>query len=1201
MQGSFTMGDNAAVSGNTAVTSSNGGGGGGVDVWQGSFTKTGGVIYGRNETDATLRNIAKNSDGVEQTYRGAAVFTRYGNCRETTVGTAQNLAVSYNNDQGAYTYTGQWMDDDNYTTFIAVTNITDVLTGVIVGIDKILGGTAQPGYATNQTITWSVHSAGTTGASIVSGNTLRTTSTGTATVRATITNGLTETSDFTKDFAITVVAVPPFPANGTLAERLGWLSNYAADGGDYTIELSADEAINETTLSYNSKTVKITLIGATTERTVSQSSNGSMFTVGSGVTLTLGNNVTLQGRNVVAASPVSVNSGATLAMKGNAKITGGKASSGGGVYVNGGSFTMSDNATVSGNTAYSSGGGVYVSSGSFTMSGNATVSGNNTTAYPGASSGGGVYVSGGSFTMSGNATVSGNNTASYPGGGGVYVNGGSFTMSDNATVSGNTAYSSGGGVYVGGGSFTMSDNAAVSGNMTSSTYSGGGVYVGSGSFTMSDNAAISGNTATARSGDTSYGGGVYVASGNFTKTGGIIYGSDETEATLRNVIKNSEGVVQYRWGAAVYANSSYRCETTVGTVRNLSVVYDGSQRTYTGQWDDITAPTLSAGSVEALTTTAGTTATLNFTSNRAGTYYYLGLASTADTPTAATIQAQGTAVVKGSAAASAGQNTVSVTGLTADTLYKAYIVVKDAAWNVSDVLTISGVNPAKLTLSAGSVEALKTTVGTTATLKFTANEAGTYYYLVLPASDGAPTAATIQAQGTAVAKGSAAASAGQNSISVTGLTAGTQYRAYIVVYDAAGNVSNVLAISGVNPTIFIPVTNITGVPTNATAGTDLTLSGTVAPTNATVKTIAWSVYSAGTTRASIVSGKLRTMAAGTVTVQATITNGLATSSYKQDFTIAVVASASAGNVTVTTLAGGTTSGHADGTGTAASFGGVPGNVAVDTAGNVYVADQHNSRIRKISSAGEVTTLVDGIVTMNFVWPTGVAVDAYDNVYFTDGNDSQSIWIIPTGSAAVRVAGGGIGSGEETRFQSLSGLAVDIAGNVYVANGNRIRKVSPIGVVTTLAGSTEGYADGTGTAARFFWPDGVAVDTAGNVYVADSMNNRIRKISPTGVVTTLAGDGTEGYADGTGLAARFYRPEGVAVDTADNVYVVDGGNRIRKISPAGVVTTLAGDGTNGYADGTGTEAKFGALYGVAVDTAGNVYVFDGFTIRKITQN
>ena len=197
-----------------------------------------------------------------------------------------------------------------------------------------------------------------------------------------------------------------------------------------------------------------------------------------------------------------------------------------------------------------------------------------------------------------------------------------------------------------------------------------------------------------------------------------------------------------------------------------------------------------------------------------------------------------------------------------------------------------------------------------------------------------------------------------------------------------------------------------------------------------------------------------------------------------------------------------------------------------------------------------------------------------------------------------------GTGTAAQFSMPFAAAVDAAGNVYVADpgNNRIRKITPAGVVTTLAGGTGGFADGTGTAAQFYNPLGVAVDAAGTVYVSDRYNDRIRKITPAGVVTTLAG-GTGGFADGAGTAAQFSSPRGVAVDAAGYVYVGDTGNgRIRKITPAGVVTTLAGTGTAGLANGAGTVAQFNNPQGLAVDAAGTVTVADSsnYQIRKITQ-
>ena len=205
------------------------------------------------------------------------------------------------------------------------------------------------------------------------------------------------------------------------------------------------------------------------------------------------------------------------------------------------------------------------------------------------------------------------------------------------------------------------------------------------------------------------------------------------------------------------------------------------------------------------------------------------------------------------------------------------------------------------------------------------------------------------------------------------------------------------------------------------------------------------------------------------------------------------------------------------------------------------------------------------------------------------------------------AGAADGTGSAARFYGPTYVAVDGSGNIYVTDVfNTIRKVTPGGVVSTLAGlaANSGSSDGTGSAARFNQPTGVAVDSSGNVYVADTYNNAIRKVTPEGVVTTLAGlPGSLGGSDGTGSAARFGQPYGIAVDSSGNVYVADDYNAtIRKVTPGGVVTTLAGlAGSQGSIDGTGSAARFGILRGLAMDSSGNIYVADVAysTIRNVT--
>jgi sugar lactone lactonase YvrE len=212
------------------------------------------------------------------------------------------------------------------------------------------------------------------------------------------------------------------------------------------------------------------------------------------------------------------------------------------------------------------------------------------------------------------------------------------------------------------------------------------------------------------------------------------------------------------------------------------------------------------------------------------------------------------------------------------------------------------------------------------------------------------------------------------------------------------------------------------------------------------------------------------------------------------------------------------------------------------------------------------------------------------------------------------AGSANGPASVARFHEPSDVAIDAAGNIYVADtlNEVIRKIDPAGNVSTLAGAPglAGTNDGTGSAARFHWPFGVAVDAEGNVYVADNGSNTIRKITPAGVVTTLAGSSAiQGSADGTGSAAQFHNPTYLALDGVGTVYVVDNDTAVRKITPSGLVTTLAGtSGVKGTADGAGDAASFTSLQGIAVDAAGNVFVGDSISgfdssgsdlIRKIS--
>ena len=307
---------------------------------------------------------------------------------------------------------------------------------------------------------------------------------------------------------------------------------------------------------------------------------------------------------------------------------------------------------------------------------------------------------------------------------------------------------------------------------------------------------------------------------------------------------------------------------------------------------------------------------------------------------------------------------------------------------------------------------------------------------------------------------------------------------------------------------------------------------------------------------------------------------------------------------VSTLAGSGVAGSTDDVGTSAEFY-KPHDIVVDPSGNIYVADTSNHRIRKITPSGVVTTLAgsgvgstDGTGTdATFNSPDGLAIDSSGNIYVADTGNHRIRKITPSGvvtTFAGSAAGYANGVGTAAQFAYPEDIAIDTVGNVFVSDSNnhRIRKITPSGVVTTFAGSAAGYANGVGTAAQFQYPRGIAIDTSGNLYVADDQDYRIRKISPGGTVTTLAGSGTSGYADGTGAGAMFNGPHGIAVDSSGMIYVIESSNnRIRMITQTGVVTTLAGSGGYGYLDGTGTSAMFNFAHGIAVDSFGVIYIAD----------
>lgn len=306
----------------------------------------------------------------------------------------------------------------------------------------------------------------------------------------------------------------------------------------------------------------------------------------------------------------------------------------------------------------------------------------------------------------------------------------------------------------------------------------------------------------------------------------------------------------------------------------------------------------------------------------------------------------------------------------------------------------------------------------------------------------------------------------------------------------------------------------------------------------------------------------------------------------------------------------------------------PAGITLDGLGNLYIADRINHLIRKVNSSGIITTVAGndtagyngdtGLATLaKLNYPSDVAVDAAGNIYISDYGNNRIRKVNTSGFISTIAGTGALGySGDgglatAAQIDIPEGVAIDALGNIYIADcGNqRIRKVNTFGIISTVAGNGSiGFSGdgGLAIAAQFAYPQGVSVDNIGNIYISDRLNNRIRKVDTSGIISTVAGIGTQGFSGdgGSAIGAELNYPYSTAIDTAGNLYIADHYNdRIRVVNSSGIITTIVGDGTQGFSGdgGPANVAQLNTPDGVACDINGNVYISDTYNkrIRKVT--